>query len=416
MNRNFLQLPDVTLEMMLSDFWIRRVPNPDKPLLSPDKITAFNQHVHEVLDIPPVLDLPDTLSADAVRAQLEAKLIPYLPLYDGHGQPLTDDDIDQYRPQMESDIPATVTTRFGIVVQRASVRVLPTHDVITNKPLQLAFDRFQETTVDMGWPVAAIATSTDKRWVFCLTPLVWGWLPLDVIAFADRETVRSYAEPEKWVRTLAPRGLIGLKTGRGKLSQMGSRLPLTHANEIGYCVQVPQRGPDGDLILADGMVANNNSEFHNGDVPCTVRHIFEAVFASIGEGYSWGGNRLGIFGRDCSRLIKDAYATTGVQLPRNSAQQGRAARTIIDYSDESDTEERRHRLVENGQAGDLLHLPGHVMLYLGHVDGKPYTLHDLGREAMAVVVSTLDLFPEDPRGTLLERLSHVTRIGQEVTP
>lgn len=58
-------------------------------------------------------------------------------------------------------------------------------------------------------------------------------------------------------------------------------------------------------------------------------------------------------GFDCSGLTSFAWSEAGVELPRSSGDQIRAAtRTSL----------------EDAQAGDLVHYPGHVMLYLGVED------------------------------------------------
>jgi hypothetical protein len=36
------------------------------------------------------------------------------------------------------------------------------------------------------------------------------------------------------------------------------------------------------------------------------------------------------------------------------------------------------RALAEAQVGDLIYIPGHVMMFLGRVDGEPYVIHDVG--------------------------------------
>ncbi|MFR8441144.1 MAG: NlpC/P60 family protein, partial [Campylobacter sp.] len=93
----------------------------------------------------------------------------------------------------------------------------------------------------------------------------------------------------------------------------------------------------------------------------------------LGQKYGWGGYK---FLRDCSLMTKDFLANFGLWLPRNSkAQSGRGERfSLIGMS----ADEKLSFIGKNGVAyKTLLYMPGHVMLYVGQVDGKPAVLHDI---------------------------------------
>ena len=159
--------------------------------------------------------------------------------------------------------------------------------------------------------------------------------------------------------------------------------------------------------------------------PITRRAVLEAAFARLGERYGWAGARGGI---DCSQLVQEIFASFGLHLPRNSGEQAHAGTSVIELR-ASDGEAMRERILDAAQARGvvLLHLPGHVMLYLGRAqDGRPMALHALaeyvepcegGGETLRVVdrvvVSDLALGRGSSRRALLERLTRVVVFGDQ---
>lgn len=407
-----LQIPHVTADMLFADFWIQKINTPDRPLLEPGQIADFNTRIRETLGIADVFELPETLPRTEVEALINPNGMPSKPYYGGAGQRL---DEAYHRRLVENatpeNLPDLVPVRFGLITRRTSARVFPTNDVANDEPLELKTDIFQATALDIGWPVAEIATSRDGKWSFCLTPLYWGWVDRADFVLASRAIVLSYCQPEDWVVATASQGLVGLATDGGATPQMGTGLPLVEETDSSYRVQVPIQNADNTLQIVDGHIPKKREGFQRGFLACTQRNIINLAFSLLGEGYAWGGSRLGIFGRDCSRLTKDVYAVTGVILPRNSGQQGRVCTPSVAFTEGMDNSERKALLVEHGLPGDLLVLPGHVMLYLGHVDGEPYAIHDVGGNYMRVLVSTLDLYEDSPRGSVLKRLQGAYRVG-----
>ncbi len=405
-----LQIPKVATEMLMADFWLAKAPNPDTPLLDPQEIADFNEGVYARLGAPEILDLPDMLSAAEVQEKIACHKIPEKPLYGGAGQLLDEAYFARLLTNANPDLPEQIPVRFGLAVRRTSVRYFPTCDVANDEPHELKTDLLQETTIDVGWAVAAVATSRDGQWCFCLTQLYWGWVACADIAFATREVVRDYLQPDERVVTIAPRGLVGLAEGGGATPQMGTCFPLVEETDTVYRVSVPTQSSDQKLQVVDGYINKQNAQFHAGYLPCTLRRILEVAFTLLGEGYAWGGSRLGIFGRDCSRFIKDTYAVTGVTLPRNGSQQGNAGTLQVNFTADMSDDERKTLLLTNASPGDILVLPGHVMLYLGDVDGEPYIIHDMGGKNMCVLVSTLELGAGSAKGSLLQRLTTVASI------
>lgn len=408
MNALLRQLALADPQRLDPGFWLARIPDADAPLLAPAQIAAFNAHVQQTLALPDPLDLPDTLPADDILARMAQAAPQTRPLYGGDGAPAAPERLDGLLAALRPPLPARVPLQFGLATRTAPARALPADALLTAEPLAFQTNLVQETVVDVGWPLAITATSADSRWCFCLTPLYWGWVPRDAIAIASREAAHVYrrAAAADFIVTTASRGLVGTEHGGGVMPQMGTRLPLLDESAAAWRVRLPA-AHNGRLHETVGTVSRAAGAFARGWLPATPRTLLTAAFALLGEPYAWGGMRMEQFGRDCSRLVQDVYALAGVALPRNSGQQRQVGAPRLDLPPAAPLAERRALIAAHARPGDILWLPGHVMLCVGAVDGEPHVIHAAGGPLMATVVSTLDLFAGTPNGSLLERVRSV---------
>ena len=265
--------PNVTFEMLDPAFWLARASEPDAPILTPDQIAAFNAHVDAILDIPPVLSLPDTLPRADVAARMRAYL-PTQPRYTAEGEPLEPAIFERTLDQVIMALPDPVPVHFGLVTRRASVRAFPTAGVITSHPFEYDLDRIQETTVDVGWPVAVLADNLEQSWQFCLTPHYWGWVQMDHLALSTRADVEAYGTAEPFIVTTASRGgLVNLATGQALAAQMGTRLPLTGDASGIYQTLLPL-AQDQEALVVQGVA--RQEDFAVGYLPPHAAQSFHA--------------------------------------------------------------------------------------------------------------------------------------------
>ncbi|MCD4684334.1 MAG: C40 family peptidase, partial [Anaerolineae bacterium] len=362
--------PNVTPDMLRADFWLDRAPDADTPLIASEETAAFNAGVYTTLDITAVLDVPDVLPRSLIEAEMRAYM-PQSTLYGAKGEVIPPSIFERrlYDACIDGD---PVSVRFGLVTQRTDVRAFPLACICLRDPFDFAIDRIQETTVDVGWPVAVVAIDPNETNYFCLTPHYWGWVRAEHVALGLRKQAAYHVTAEPFVVTIASQGMISLGTWDGRLtSQMGTHLPLTEGGNLPnetpdyWCLRLPVYAEEAEssyIYPQEGIVSRHMGDFHLGYLPPTLRSVFTQAFKLLGERYTWGGSRMGIFGRDCSRMIRDVYATTGVQLPRNGDQQAQVCREIVAFTPEMDDAARKAALVEQVPPGAILELAGHVML------------------------------------------------------
>jgi len=64
-------------------------------------------------------------------------------------------------------------------------------------------------------------------------------------------------------------------------------------------------------------------------------------------------------------------------MPRNTGQQGEGSFGENTRFTEQSSREEKLRALKNMDIGDLIYVPGHVLMYIGDVDGEPYVIHDV---------------------------------------
>lgn len=157
--------------------------------------------------------------------------------------------------------------------------------------------------------------------------------------------------------------------------------------------------------------------------PLTRRALIEGAFSYLDAPYGFGGADGGI---DCSRFLLDLFGSFGIRLPRHSGWQAKAGSFSVDVGDVGDAETLRLLDAAAERGAVLLHMPGHIMLYLGRDrDGTPMAIHAFshyletceggGETAVQldrVQVSDLELGRGTSKTSFLERIDRIVVLGK----
>jgi cell wall-associated NlpC family hydrolase len=377
---------DVPPGYLLPDFWIGRLVAPDQPLLDAAQITVRNAAlVRSDSSLHDLRSLPQSLGrAQVANWVARVSHAPATPLSDAGGQPLTGARLEAIVANTAVDaIPAQQHVRYGLAIRRARLRSFPTTlRVFSDGDPDI--DRFQESALLPMTPVVIVHESRDRAWWLVVTPDYAAWVDKSAIAEGSRSQVLGIMDrhPLRIVTGAAVRTTMTPDEPRVSDLQldMGVRLPLAEATSgdvvngqrsgMAWTVLLPVRDAAGRLNLQPALVPRT-ADTAPGPLPLTRATILRQAFKFLGERYGWGGD----YGtRDCSGFVAAVFASMGVDLPRNTGDQ--AHNPVFDRTHVVDATERA-AVVRDLQVGDLVYIPGHVMLVVGRIGDEPYVIHDI---------------------------------------
>ena len=299
--------------------------------------------------------------------------------------------------------------------------MLPTADGLYPARVSREFDRLQNSTLDIGTPVAILHTSSDRSWHYVVAPSGEGWVRSSQIATCAFEDMKAYVRATNFIVITAVKGDLYLNRGMtvyASHARMGQRFPLRQDHGDVVEIVLPDRKPDGSVHMIPAFLRKR--DVHAGYLPYTPRTIIYQAFEFLNSPYGWG-DRNGE--QDCSSFIRGVFATTGIDLPRNSLSQSQTGRALEGFSRETPMDQKIALLQTRGIGGiTLLRMTGHIMLYLGTVDATPYAIHGIygyhtrikNNDAVYVVnrivVTDLNLGEETRIGPFLERIDRVRMV------
>src|SRR3546814_20629555 len=90
-------------------------------------------------------------------------------------------------------IPETQDTRYGLVVHRAALRTFPTATRVFSSDDDTDIDRFQESALFPGTPVAIVHESAAKKWGFVVGERYAAWIETQYVAEGSKTQAFGYA-------------------------------------------------------------------------------------------------------------------------------------------------------------------------------------------------------------------------------
>ena len=414
-------LPHTTSEMRTAGFWVSRHPDSDAVILSSEEVTRFNQKIREELKLTKDLSArPSVMSGEELRATLRKTLddLQARGLKSLDGKKPSPAYWSGARQAMNSDaISSEIPRQYGLIVRYADQRFLPFEEGLYAQAYDVDFDELQNSALDIGTPVVILHRSLDGKWVWAESSTSVGWMKAKNVALATEDQVKPFWSTPFVVVTV-PKGDIYLNRAMTDFYGsvlMGARLPLMRLDGDFAEVTFAQRKLDGSVELVPGFVAAE--QVHEGYLPYTPRQILLQAFKMLDQPYGWGG----MYGaQDCSRFLQEVFAAVGIELPRDSRNQIQVGTRLIEWEAGAPGADKTLVLTDFAVGGiTILGMKGHILLYLGTIDGQVYAIHSvwayrqpgLGKDDIfvlnRVVVSDLSLGEGSKRGSLLERLNAV---------
>ncbi len=348
----------------------------------------------------------------------------------------------------------TIVPEYGILVMNTDLRSFPTKKRLTSEA-QGRFDYLQETRLLIGEAVLVLHRSSDDAWCFVQAENYCGWIRESAIAYCGFDELCAVTEALADVE----RGQVAVVTKNGNYRigeqelylRMGTRLLCADAESdtenagqttdgqsmlqilegvpVGEVVTIklPCKDADGWLVWEEASVSAVDAEgdrgIVNGYLPYTGANVMQLAVWLLGSPYAWGDApsfgadvlQAGDNGMDCSSTVSAVLKCFGFVLPRNTGTQRKMDCEKTALSGMSDKE--RREVLDGLQGGELLYTSGHVMLYLGKVDGEYYVLHNTSTESRddggkdefyCCVITTMSLGKTGQ--TIMERLLQINTL------
>ncbi|WP_130619832.1 SH3 domain-containing protein [Dyella amyloliquefaciens] len=378
--------------MLTPEFWIKQLAQPDRVLLDTPAIQAQNARL---LQIDPSMHDLKALPASLDRAKVEGWIrdlseYPSKPLFDVNGKPVAATLKQEVTGQLALDrVPAQQSTRYGLVVQRAALRTFPTDQRVFTSTDDHDIDRFQETAEFPGTPMVIAHESRDGQWLFVVSPRYAAWTRRENVAEGSAAEVFGYAGKTP-VRIITGDNVATVFTpeqpGISQLQlDMGVAVPVLadqpadqpvngQSPYASHVVELPLQGAEGKLAFSPALV-QRVADTGDSYLPLTEANIIRQGFKFLGERYGWGH---AYDGRDCSGFVSDVYRSLGVQMPRNTSKQAISPALTHQAFTDKDSHDARMKAALALNVGDLVYIPGHVMMVIGKLNGEPYVIHDTG--------------------------------------
>lgn len=371
-------------------FWAARLPDADRVILDRAGIAAQNARMRAEDDsIHDLRALPARLPRATVLADIQAlSRWPQKPLFGEDGKPVA----ATARPAIEANlaleaIPAERPLQYGLVTHRAALRAFPTALRVFTSQGDTDIDRFQESALFPGDAVAVLHESADGQWLFITSERYSAWIEKRFVGVGDAATVLGYGQHGPYRVVTGATAYTAFTPEEPRVSrlqlEMGVRLPVLADWPVAqavngqqahgaHVVQLPVRNDDGTLALVPALLPRSQ-DTASDYLPLTPRNLLTQSFKFLGERYGWGHS---YDTRDCSGFVSEIYRSFGVLVPRNtSAQAVSPALDRIAFSDK-DGKAKRNAAVQQLQVGDLVYIPGHVMVTIGQLDGQTWMIHD----------------------------------------
>jgi len=379
-------------EMQLSaNYWVERTGNADQVLKDQQEITGFNQSMFSTDEhMVDLVLFPDQMPGTEIKEKIRAISKPNKSdLYNTSAELLGPEGYQVYTANLGlEEIPESAQIRFALVVNRSDMRAYPTDNRYYKTQENQNLDRFQENGLFPGDALAVLHVSADKEWSFVQSYNYAAWVRSENIAIGARQAIRQYKNANRFLVITGDKVLTSFNPEVPELSElqldMGIRVPLANpadnSNNLygqnpyaSYTVLLPLRNTAGELEIKPALIARKE-DVHKGFIPFTRGNITRQAFKFLGERYGWGHSYNA---RDCTGFVMEIYKTFGIYMPRNTGQQGSGSFGANTRFTADSSEEEKLQALKNMDVGDLIYVPGHVLMYIGDVDGEPYVIHDV---------------------------------------
>lgn len=430
-NSNFIPngpiiIKDVSRKMKSAGYWISKIKNPDKEILTQNQIKAKNKELFkDLIYLNNIETFPEYVSTASLKRQQKQifKLFYYRKYIDGSFNTINKNYVNDIHNSIKFPNSKKIKTKYALATSYTDIRLMPSDTNFLYDKITYDIDRLQVSSIDIGTPLIALLSTKDNKWTFVVSYSAEGWVKTKDIAFTSKQTFSDWINEKNFIVVTNTGTDIYLNKELTKyydFIRMSTKLPILKKfdNNI-ICVKIPKKTNKDNLIFE--KVYLNGEDINVGYLKYTQRNVLQQAFKHLNSPYSWGGYNGD---PDCSTFIRQVFGSFGLILPRNSLAQiksGNKQTTLKRKT--SDSEKSKEIISKTTPAISILYLPGHIMLYIGNENDTPYIIHAIwGNEHFInkkervvsfinkVVVSNLNIGKGTSKGSLLHRVTKVNTL------
>ena len=259
--------------------------------------------------------------------------------------------------------------RAAVATSPSVMRILPTTIPFLKKADDFPFDVLQNAALKMNDPLRVLHVSADGLWLFVKGSDASGWVESRDVGYISESMAGEWMNKELIV---VVHDVTLLRDGKGEVIRkvkLGSIFPRVGEDRNSYTVSVAMPSDGHEVRMLTGRIAKESAR----RFPLELNRENVALVGNqlLGKPYGWGGM---YHNRDCSSMIRDFYLPFGIWLPRGSYNQIHSGNPISLAGLTPNEKERLLR--EKGVPFlTLVHLNGHIMLYIGNINGRPLVFH-----------------------------------------
>lgn len=258
----------------------------------------------------------------------------------------------------------------AITIRRTNVKALPTSSPFYRDPKRTGegfpFNYNQNSALHINIPLHISHFSKDGKWAFVQASYSFGWIRTSHLALVDDAFMKTFKNNHYAV---VIKDNLRLFNGKKSVSlvKLGAIFPIDKKTKK---LMVATRDKKGQGMIKMLSPTKPNL-IAKKPLPFTAKNVAMVAKEFYNEPYGWGGSYEC---RDCSATTRDFLGPFGIFLRRNSSKQALDGKRT--YIKGLSKKKKKAKIIKYAEPfRSLLHVPGHIVLYMGHYKGEPVIMH-----------------------------------------
>ncbi len=260
----------------------------------------------------------------------------------------------------------------AITIRRTNVKALPTDRAFYRDPKRVGegfpFDYNQNSSLHINVPLHISHFSKDKRWAFVRASYSFGWIKITDMALVNKDFIKTFKNDNYAMTIKDNLRLYNDKNKPTSIVKLGALFPIS---KDGESYLMAKRNFKGQARIHKVKVGGSKL-IAKKPLPFTAKNVAMLAKEFYGEPYGWGGSYEC---RDCSATTRDFLGAFGIFLRRNSSKQAKDGTSTYNIKGLKKRAKKKKIIKKAEPFRSLLHVPGHIVLYMGEYKGEPVIMH-----------------------------------------